>query len=202
MSIPAKEQEKNHPREMMATLLGPLKKQQETRTKAARYRRQANQAQGAIATSKDAQNSPCPACYVPAIGRQSKAAPLMRDTAPPKQTLYPLLGGNTETRRSNMDIALAAYGQPMDGTRFTGIVDGLTASHRTQWFGIMLTVRGGVPDRESDSQLCSLLLHVVFPGFFADNPWHWAVQTLDPPLDCRPEGDDLHRQLRRAFWFL
>ncbi len=87
----------------------------------------------------------------------------------------------------------------MDSSRFTGIVDGLAASYR-DGFGINNTVQGGVPDRESVSQLCSLLLHVVFPGFFANNQ---AVGGHKPSIRrlIADLEDDLQKQLHRAFGF-
>ena len=87
----------------------------------------------------------------------------------------------------------------MDSVRFTGIVEGLAASYGNG-FGINNSVEGGVPDRESVSQLCALLLHVVFPGFFAnhhDLGGHKpSIRRLIADLE-----DDLHKQLHRAFSF-
>ena len=87
----------------------------------------------------------------------------------------------------------------MDSKRFIGIVDGLAASYRNG-FGINDTTEGGVPDRASVSQLCDLLLQVIFPGFFADSI---GVEKRKPSIRriIADLEDDLRVQLQRAYGF-
>lgn len=87
----------------------------------------------------------------------------------------------------------------MDSKRFTAIVDGLAHSYR-DGFGINRSSTGGVPDRASVAQLCDLMLHVMFPGFFAGGV---AVDPQGPSLRRLVSDleDDLHRQLLRAYRF-
>lgn len=87
----------------------------------------------------------------------------------------------------------------MDTQQFRDIVHGLAESYRSG-FGVNNSAASGIPDRASIAQLCDLMLHVVFPGFFAGHQQvqsHWvALRRLVADLE-----DDLHRQLQRAYRF-
>ncbi|TVR43730.1 MAG: serine acetyltransferase [Planctomycetota bacterium] len=90
----------------------------------------------------------------------------------------------------------------MDTERFMGIVNGLAASYRGG-FGVNPSAGGGLPDRASVAALCDLMLHVVFPGFFAHGSDQVIADATDPSLR-RLIGDledDLHRLLLRAYHF-
>ncbi|TVR17356.1 MAG: serine acetyltransferase [Planctomycetota bacterium] len=89
----------------------------------------------------------------------------------------------------------------MDTNKFRTIVQGLAESYRSG-FGVNDSGLSGIPDRASIAKLCDLMLHVVFPGFFAGQQQlqvqvHWvALRRLIADLE-----DDLHRQLQRAYRF-